>query len=204
MISPLLANLYLHWLDRGFYARGGPAQWAKAKLVRYADDFVVLARYQSQRLQAWLEERLEARMSLEINRDKTRVIDLNAAGAQLNFLGYTFRYDQDRHGRNRRYLNQMPSRQACARQRDKLRELFSHRHSYVPVPDLIQRSNRQLQGWANYFGQGYPRKAFRDMNNYTRERLIKHLKRRSQRPYRPPVGVSWYAHIYQDLGLIQL
>ena len=47
VISPLLANLYLHWFDKVFHAPGGPAQWAKAKLVRYADDFVVLARHQS-------------------------------------------------------------------------------------------------------------------------------------------------------------
>lgn len=204
VISPLLANLYLHWLDRGFHAGSGPAHWAKAKLVRYADDFVVLARYQGERLQNWLEERLETRMGLEINRDKTRVVNLNEAGASLDFLGYTYRYDQDRGGGNWRYLNQMPSRKACARQRDKLRELFSHRHSFVPVDELILRANRQLQGWAGYFGQGYPRKAFRDMNRYARERLIKHLKRRSQRPYRPPAGVSWYAHVHRNLGLIQL
>ena len=45
MISPLLANLYLHWFDKVFHRADGPAHWAKAKLVRYADDFVVLARY---------------------------------------------------------------------------------------------------------------------------------------------------------------
>jgi RNA-directed DNA polymerase len=204
VISPLLANLYLHWLDRGFHARGGPAHWAKAELVRYADDFVVLARYQGERLRNWLEERLEGRMGLTLNRHKTRVVNLNEAKASLDFLGYTYRYDQDRHGHHRRYVNQMPSRKACARQRAKLRALFSHRHSFVPVDELIRRANRQLQGWAGYFGQGYPRQAFRNMNHYTRERLVKHLKRRSQRPYRPPVGVSWYTHVYQNLGLIQL
>ena len=204
VISPLLANLYLHWLDRGFHARGGPAHWAKAELVRYADDFVVLARYQGERLRNWLEDRLERRMGLMLNRHKTRVVNLNEAKASLDFLGYTYRYDQDRHGRHWRYINQIPSRKACARQRAKLRELFSHRHSFVPVEELIRRANRQLHGWAGYFGQGYPRQAFRDMNRYARERLVKHLKRRSQRPYRPPVGVSWYAHVYQNLGLIQL
>ena len=45
VISPLLANLYLHWFDKVFHGPRGPARWAKAKLVRYADDFVVLARY---------------------------------------------------------------------------------------------------------------------------------------------------------------
>ena len=57
MISPLLANLYLHWFDRAFHAPDGPGQWAKARLVRYADDFVVLARSMGPRLIAWLERR---------------------------------------------------------------------------------------------------------------------------------------------------
>ena len=55
VISPLLANIYLHWFDKAFQRADGPAQWAKAKLVRYADDFVVLARYQSQQLRGFLE-----------------------------------------------------------------------------------------------------------------------------------------------------
>ena len=84
MISPLLSNLYLHWFDKVFYRPTGPAYWAKAKLVRYADDFVVLARYQGDRLNGWIESKLEGWMGLEINRDKTRVIDLKQTGAKLD------------------------------------------------------------------------------------------------------------------------
>jgi RNA-directed DNA polymerase len=51
-ISPLLANVYLHWLEHLFYRPEGPGIWAKARLVRYADDFVILARYQTQRLRS--------------------------------------------------------------------------------------------------------------------------------------------------------
>ena len=76
VISPLLSNLYLHWFDKVFHREGGPAQWAKAKLVRYADDFVVLGSYQGAELSGWIESKLEGWMGLEINRDKTRVIDL--------------------------------------------------------------------------------------------------------------------------------
>lgn len=76
VISPLLSNLYLHWFDKVFHRPSGPAYWAKAKLVRYADDFVVLARYQGEKLSGWIESKLEGWMELEINRDKTRVIDL--------------------------------------------------------------------------------------------------------------------------------
>ena len=59
VISPLLANLYLHWFDVMFHRREGPAHWAGAKLVRYADDFVVLARYVSPKLKEWIEEKIE-------------------------------------------------------------------------------------------------------------------------------------------------
>ena len=74
VISPLLSNLYLHWFDKLFHRSDGPAQWAKAKLVRYADDFVVLARYQGKELTNWIEEKLEGWLGLEINREKTRVV----------------------------------------------------------------------------------------------------------------------------------
>jgi RNA-directed DNA polymerase len=96
VISPLLANLYLPWFDRPFHGPSGPAHWARAKLVRYADDFVVLARDVSPKLKGVLETWLETRMGLEINREKTRVIDLKQKGASLDFLGFTFRYDRSR------------------------------------------------------------------------------------------------------------
>ena len=56
---PLLANLYLHWFDKVFHGLRGPARWANAKLVRYADDFVVLARYLTPNLRGWIEEKVE-------------------------------------------------------------------------------------------------------------------------------------------------
>ena len=91
VLSPLLANVYLHWFDKVFHRGDGPAHWAKAKLVRYADDFVILARYISPRLEDWVEGKLEGWLGLEINREKTRVLDLRQPGQSLDFLGYTFR-----------------------------------------------------------------------------------------------------------------
>ena len=70
VISPLLANIYLHWFETAFHRPDGPATWAKAKLVRYADDFVILARYQSRRLIEWVESQLEGRFKLTINREE--------------------------------------------------------------------------------------------------------------------------------------
>jgi RNA-directed DNA polymerase len=203
VISPLLANLYLHWFDTVFYRPGGPAHWAKAKLVRYADDFVVLARYQGSQLREFIESKLETWMGLEINRDKTRVIDLNEEGASLDFLGFTFRYYRDLKGRGHRYLNVAPSKKALQRERAKLRELTSGRRCFWPIPMLIEDLNGHLKGWANYFHFGYPRVAFRQINSYVRQRLTQHLRRRSQRPFRPPEGVTYYEHLHR-LGLVYL
>lgn len=85
--------------------------------MRYADDLVVPARYQGQRLISFIEEKLEEWLELEINREKTRIVKLREAGASLNFLGYTFRYDHDRFGRGHRYLNVMPAKQSVNRER---------------------------------------------------------------------------------------
>lgn len=199
VISPLLANVYLHWFEHLFYRPDGPGTWAKAHLVRYADDFVILARYQGRRLSAWVEQVLEGRFRLTVNREKTRVVKLLERASSFSFLGYTFRYDRDRYGRDGRYLNVFPAKQAVARLRDKLRALLAT-NPMTPIPILIGRVNRLLRGWGQYFSQGYPRMAHRAVNHYVVACLIRHLKRRSQRPYRPPEGVSFYAHL-QHLGL---
>jgi RNA-directed DNA polymerase len=201
--SPLLANLYLHWFDHLFHRSDGPAHWAKAKLVRYADDFVVLARYVGPRITTWIESTLEGRFGLEINRSKTRVVDLRQEGVALDFLGYTFRYDRDLKGRGHRYLNLCPSKKALARERLKLREMTGPRHTFKPIPWMIADINGHLRGWANYFKKGYPRHAFRQINGYVRERMTIHLKRRSQRTYRLPEGQTYYAQL-KRMGLIYL
>ena len=202
VISPLLANLYLHWFDTFFHQASGPAAWANAKLVRYADDFVVLARYVDRRITTWIESQIEGRMGLEINRDKTKVVHLDKA-EKLDFLGYSFRFDRDLHGRPHKYQNLFPSDKALERERDKLREMTAPRHCFKPAPKLINEINRHLQGWANYFGAGYPRKAFRQINWYVRDRLTQHLKRRSQRPFKPRTDETYYAAI-KRMGLVYL
>lgn len=203
VISPLLANVYLHWFDYMFHCGNGPAAWAKAKLVRYADDFVVLARYQGPKLISWVETVLETRMGLVVNRKKTSVVNLDEKGAGLDFLGFTFRYDRDLKGRPRKYLNLFPSKKAAARERERLRGMTDKSMCFKPIPTLIQEMNRHLKGWANYFEFGYPRKVLRDVNHYVRKCLIRHLCRRSQRRFRPPEGESLYKHL-KRLGLVYL
>jgi RNA-directed DNA polymerase len=201
VISPLLANIYLHWFDQVFHAANGPAQWAKARLVRYADDFVVLARYQSQRLREQIEEKLEKWLGLEINREKTRV--LNVKEESLDFLGYSFCYVNSRLYPGTQVLSMRPSKKAVQRQKDALRELIGPRSRTVPVTELIGTINRQLRGWGNYFGRGYWRDAFHEINGHVQTRLKTHLRNRSQRPFRVPEGQTLYHHL-QQLGLVQL
>jgi RNA-directed DNA polymerase len=200
VISPLLSNIYLHWFDKAFYRRDGPGQWANAKLVRYADDFVVLARHPSQQIAQFIESKLEQWMGLVLNREKTRIVDLKQVGSSLDFLGYTFRYDRDRHGRPHRYLNVVPSKKALKKERDTLRTMTGSRFCFKPIPKLIEDLNRNLQGWAAYFNFGYPSDAYGHINHYVQQRLRIHLRRRSQRPYRAPKDVSLYAH-FKQLGL---
>jgi RNA-directed DNA polymerase len=200
VISPLLANLYLHWFDKMFHRSTGPFHWANARLVRYADDFVILAKRMDGRIAQFVEQTLQTRFGLTVNREKTRTVKLRKPGESLDFLGYTFRYDKDRNGGYYRYLNFFPSRKSMQRERDKLREMTGPDRCFVPIPVLIARINIHLKGWGNYFGLGYPRDAFRQINRFVQERLERHLTRRSQRPYRLPGGISWYAQL-QRLGL---
>ena len=205
VISPLLANLYLHWFEVLFYRRDGPAHWAKAELVRYADDFVVFAYYQGDRLQRWIETTLEGRFGLTINREKTKVVRLgNSGGEGLDFLGFTLRYERSVLAHSDRYLHVGPSRKAMSRVRMKLRELTASRQCFKPVPVIVAEVNRMLVGWSQYFGYGHPRRAFASVNYHSLMRLSTHLRRRSQRGCRPPSGRSLYEHLYHYLGLKML
>jgi RNA-directed DNA polymerase len=202
VISPLLANIYLHWFDVKFHRKDGPAQWANARLVRYADDFVVMARYQGVRMDEWISGQLENWLGLRINREKTSVVRLHA-NEGLNFLGFTFRYDLDLRGRGTRYLNVTPSKKSLEKAREAIREKTGPRMCFKPSPEVVKELNTFLKGWCGYFKYGYPRKAFRDIGHYARSRMVTHLNRRSQRKYHRPKGMSNYQYL-QHLGLLSL
>jgi len=140
-------------------------------------------------------------MGLKVNRAETRIVDLKKDGERVDFLGYSFRFDRDLKGCGHRYLNVYPSKKSLVREREKLRQMTSRRMCFKPIPALIRELNRHLNGWSNFFDLGCPRMAKRHINAYSRIRLTKHLKRRSQRPYHPPEGVSIYRHLF-DLGLV--
>jgi RNA-directed DNA polymerase len=204
VISPLLANSFLHWFDRSFFSKDGPATWAKARLVRYADDFVVMARHIGHRIIGFIEDKIERRLGLVINREKTRVVQVRTEDATLDFLGYTFRWSRSHlRGGGPRYWRVEASSKAQMRARDKLRELTSARYCWMPIEDVVGQVNAFLRGWLAYFSKGHPAAVRWDLVRFAETRLVRHLGRRSQRPYRPPKGVSFYQHVH-DLGLIEL
>ena len=198
VISPLLANIYLHQLDNAFeHDPDSPRRFANARIVRYADDFVVMARYMGGRVVAWLEKRLESELELTINREKTKIVKMRKPGESLDFLGFTLRYDQDRHGRDRRYLNIFPASKPVERFKDKVRTLTASGHK-SSLRDTLEQVNRLNRGWSQYFAYGYPRKCFRDLNWFTLQRFKGFLRHRSQRRCTPlKDGESFYAGLHR-------
>ena len=203
VLSPLLANIYLHWFDRVFHSKGGPAQWAKATLIRYADDFVVMARYMSPQIRNFIEQKLEAWLGLKLNREKTRIVNLRRNQERLEFLGYQIGLAPVREDRSRHYWRMEPSHKAMEREVDRIWEMTARKYGWKPLPELIEELNRHLKGWANYYRLGQPRKAFQRLNRYVRQRLYQRLRRSSQRPWKPAPGQTAYGY-FQQLGLIYL
>ena len=204
VISPLLANLYLHWFDKRFYRQDGAGKFAGAKLVRYADDFVIMARYQSDRISDWVEDVIEGWLGLTINKEKTKIVKVRAPKSSLEFLGYSFKFRKSRRNPETRYVHVSPSDKTLQRERDAIRELTSTRKNCVPIDKVVGRLNRQLRGWSNYFKLGHPSEAFRKIDYHVYTRMTKHLWRRSQRGYRCADDKSVYQVIYQTLKVERL
>jgi RNA-directed DNA polymerase len=200
VISPLLANIYLHWFEVLFHKPDGPGTWAKAQIIRYADDFVILARYQSPRMREWIEKTLEGRFRLTINREKTCVVRMSEPRATLSFLGFTLRYEWDCFGRLQKYLRQEPSAKAEGRLREMMRELTDSKWGWMPPAMLIARLNQTLRGWQTYFRPGHPHRVFHRLDGHLLTRFRQHLSRRSQRCKRIPQGHTIATYL-QSLGL---
>ena len=200
-ISPLLSNIYLHWFDKAFH-KTNSSKTGEAQLIRFADDFVIMSKDIGAKCCRFVEEKIEGWLGLTINKTKTKVIDLKK-GDELNFLGYVFRFHNDLKGRPFKYLHMGASKKAINKEIESLKELTNKKYCYLPINELIEKINEQLRGWKQYFSKGYPRMAYRKINMYARECIINHLRKRSQRHYRPPEGVSYYKHVYK-LGLIYL
>ena len=205
VISPLLANIYLHELEHAFYTDPDSSfRFANARIIRYADDFVVVARYMVRRITDWIEQTVEERLNLSINAEKTGVVKMKTLGASFDFLGLTLRQNKDLYGRNKMYLNIFPSSKAVARHREKIRSLTrsSNKGSIRTVIDEVNAVNRSWK--AHYQNIGYPKKCFKDMNYFVLKRFKSFINHRSQRKCRPlKDGESLYNGI-RRMGYVSL
>jgi RNA-directed DNA polymerase len=200
VISPLLANIYLHLLDR---IVNNPTSlfWKHGiRMVRYADDFVLMGKT----LPAEITERLKIllnRMGLTINETKTRQID--ARKESFNFLGFTIRYDNDIKGRNTKYWNIMPSKKSEQKIRDKVRE-YLKTHGHYKAQDVAIGLNSIMRGWLNYFdinGISYPTMSKRRLRLYLFNSLNRYYNRKSQRKCRL-YGHNAFEALITKFGLI--
>ena len=202
VISPLLSNLYLHWFDVVFHREDGPGREINAKLVRYADDFVVLMRYQSYQTEEFIRGKLEGWMGLVLNREKTKVVDLKRKGSSLDFLGFNLSFVRSKYNSGQ-YLKIEPKKKAFAKAKAEIRGMLNSRNNCIPVKKVVQRVNRFLEGWAGYFSLGNPFDTFAKMDYFVAERMRGHLQKRSQRGYRKSEEQTWY-QVLQGLGLKRL
>jgi len=202
VISPLLANVFLHWFDKVFHSSTGPAAWAGAKLVRYCDDFVILVRYLTPRIKKYVEEKIEDWMGLTLNREKTRMVDLNR-GENFTFLGYTFRQISRRQKWKGKYCYYSPSRMALTRAKAAIREKLGTQYSFLPPGKVVEKVNLFLRGWGVYYCKGYPSKTYSKLNHYVGYCLMKFLQRKSQKGYKMGSGDNWYK-LFTRMGLCRL
>mgnify|MGYP002679205623 FL=1 len=201
VISPLLSNIYLHWFETcaALVAKGTNQVMS---IVRYADDFVILARKLQGEFVRKIESELEGRFGLVVNRDKTKVLDMKADKTALGFLGYEFRYVRTHYG-DGRYLTFGPSMKSVKKVCTKVKEQTLSIMKPVKNEEIVQRVNKILVGWDNYFQCGYPARMFNKVNWYVRNRLYLHFNRKSQRGYVLKSAPNFFQEL-QAMGLHML
>ena len=171
-------------------------------IVRYADDFVILARKLQGEFVRRIERELESRFGLVVNRDKTKVLDMRAEKAALGFLGYEFRFVRSHYGEGK-YLTFGPSMKSVKKVCAKVKEQTLSIMKPVKNEEIVQRVNKILVGWDNYFQCGYPTRMFDKVNWYVRNRLYLHFNRKSQRGYVLKYAPNFYQEL-QAMGLHML
>jgi group II intron reverse transcriptase/maturase len=178
VLSPLLANVYLHVLDTVWESRHGRL----GKLTRYADDLVILTwqRHQAVRIRDLLAQFL-GKLKLELSPSKTRLVDLREAKAGFDFLGYHYRWVPVRGDRQRRYPACWPSRRAMAAARQRIRGLTPLERVGLPISQVVQEINRFLDGWGAYFRYGNSTQQFRHLDQYVTDRLCRFIARKHGR-----------------------
>lgn len=200
VISPLLANIYMNLLDRivnrseGYFGRQG------VKLIRYADDFILMSKHIPQEVLLKLKHYLE-RMELTINEKKSKLV--NAKLESFDFLGFTVRYDKSVIRNGARFWNIHPKLKAQKKIRQRINtKLKSIGH--LPAAGVVSELNPILRGWMNYYeikGVSYTQVPFRKLDEYLRSRIGQYYNRKSQRKSRLH-GQEAYKTLTEKFGLI--
>jgi len=198
VISPVLSNLYLDRLDHAVNA----LDRRNVKMVRYADDFVILVRPGNERevlgrVKSWL-----VRAGLTLNEDKTHVTKVDEGG-RVEFLGFEIS-ERRSEATGKRYIHREPSKRSRQRYRDKVRGELHHWSTWRDTGSVIGRVNRITRGWGNYFLTGHSPEVNRRLNywlgNRMRRWLSKKHKLRSQSRYK----VYSDQCLFEQMGLLGL
>jgi RNA-directed DNA polymerase len=201
VISPLLANIYLHAFDRAW------AEDGTGELVRYADDFVVLCASRGQAEEAHRRaQALLGDLGLVLHPDKTRVVDLREGREGFDFLGCHLHarmsgrmWEQKRLVRY--YLHRWPSQRAMKNARARVKALTCRSRVGTELRDTIGALNLFLRGWGNYFRTGNAADKFRQLDRHVAWRLRRLLIKRRGRNLRAGQAARWTESWFHDQGL---
>jgi RNA-directed DNA polymerase len=203
VISPLLSNIYLQALDEAF------ADGAHGRLVRYADDFVVICRSEAEaRAAQQLAGEVLAGVGLELHPEKTKVVDLREGREGFDFLGCHFRARVSgrmlERGVRRYYLQRWPSQRAMTRVRGKIKAKTGKGRAGQDIREVIADLNPVVRGWGNYFRTGNAAKKFNQIDYYVVGRLRGLMVKRYGRNLKAGQTSNWTREFFEDHGLYRL
>jgi len=200
VISPLLANVFLHHLDEVWQQQ----HRRLGELTRYADDLVICCgtRDRAEAAMATLQNLL-AELGLELAEAKTRMVNLHNHGEGFDFLGYHFRMAPTKRDPRRRFAACWPSRSAVAAARDRIRELTPPSRIGRPTIVVVEDVNRFLKGWGAYFRYGNSTQQFAQLDHFVFDRIARFIARKhGSRNWRR--GVADLAESRTRIGLYRL
>jgi group II intron reverse transcriptase/maturase len=200
VISPLLANIYLHLLDRLWAEKCG----SLGVLIRYADDFVVMSATEADAKEALCRiQFVMNKLGLTLHPEKTRMVNLRHGQGSFVFLGCTIRKKRSilRNPRGH-YMHRWPSPKATQRLRDRVKELTDSRHSGEDIKQVLEGLTPVLRGWGQYFRTGTCDREFHKMDRFVYQSLRRWFYRRGgQRPTKRP---PWTEDELHGMGLHRL
>jgi group II intron reverse transcriptase/maturase len=201
VISPLLSNLYLHILDR-IWQRRNLQQRLGARIVRYADDIVILCRKNSSGQSMTVLRRILERLRLKLNEEKTKIVD--AKQESFDFLGFTIRMSRSRRT-GRIYPNVEPSKKSQRAIKDRVTELTNRKRTVKPLTQIVEEINAAMRGWVGYFHYRNSSTALRNLRYHAEERLRTHLRKRHKVRNRAEGYKRFSSHeLYERHGLYKV